>query len=242
MKMADLDALTLTVLLLGRPQCGKSATGNTLLGSHEFESRLSLGPVTQGCQLCCRTFHSFMRRQGRETALRLRVLDTPAYPNSLLSRQEVKQAVRDALRLKLRDGVHVLLLVVRADVPLCEEDCQFLQLAEDLFGSDWKNHGLLLITHRDALQKAGVQEEEHLKQASGTLRTLLDSVESRHHFVDNSMGWLQEERRPILEKLAKLSGQNKHRELPFKFLVSLNPDTAIACGQNQEFVVPEKGT
>ncbi|KAJ8269629.1 hypothetical protein COCON_G00122360 [Conger conger] len=221
----DAEVLRLNVLLLGRPQSGKSATGNTLLGSWEFPSRFSPGAVTQECQLCCRMFPGFMRRQGSEVALRLQVLDTPAYPHCLLSLEKVKEEISGSVERVLHPGPHVVALVLRADVPFCEEDCELIQLAEneddgalhvDLLGPAWRSHTLLVLSRSDSLDRAGVSGEEYLRQASGAFQTLLQSLEHRHHFVDNSTAWLHTEGRPLLEKLFSIARHNKYKALQLR--------------------------
>ncbi|XP_036407753.1 GTPase IMAP family member GIMD1-like [Megalops cyprinoides] len=208
--------LCLNVLLLGRPQAGKSATGNTLLGSYEFQSRLSPGAVTRECRLCWKNFPGFLRRQGVETALRLQVLDTPAYPNCLLSSERVKQDVATAAEKVFPEGVHMLVLVTRADVPICEDDHQLVHLAEELLGPGWRSHTLLVLSHSDRVSGARLKGEEYLRLASGAFQALLESVDHRYHFVDNSVAWPQAEGRPLLEKLLRISSQNKYSRLQIK--------------------------
>ncbi|KAG7461767.1 hypothetical protein MATL_G00194640 [Megalops atlanticus] len=216
MDQTEQGLLCLNVLLLGRPQAGKSATGNTLLGSYEFQSRLSPGAVTRECRLCWKTFPGFLRRQGVETTLRLRVLDTPAYPNCLLSSERVKQDVATAAEKVFPEGVHAVVLVTRADVPFCQDDCQLVHLAEELLGPAWRSHTLLVLSHSDSVSRAGVRSEEYLGLASGAFQALLESVDHRYHFVDNSAAWPQTEGRPLLEKLLRISSQSKYSRLQIK--------------------------
>ncbi|CAM5107167.1 unnamed protein product, partial [Eretmochelys imbricata] len=122
--MSDTDEMTINLLLVGRTQSGKSAAGNSLLGSSDFDSHLSPSSVTTCCSLGCSCrISGFTRRNGYELALRVHVMDTPGYPHSSLSKEEVRQAVRAALAQHFgEEGLHLALLVLRADLPLCEEE------------------------------------------------------------------------------------------------------------------------
>ncbi|KAJ7396933.1 hypothetical protein BTVI_140405 [Pitangus sulphuratus] len=73
-----------------------------------------------------------MRRNGCELALRVRVLDTPGYPHSALSKEQVRDIVGSALAHHFgEEGLHLALLVLRADLPLCPDESddavQFIQ-------------------------------------------------------------------------------------------------------------------
>ncbi|XP_017927919.2 GTPase IMAP family member GIMD1 isoform X2 [Manacus vitellinus] len=87
--MADTNEMTINLVVLGKTQTGKSASGNSLLGSSDFESRRSPSSVTTCCSLgrSCRIL-GIMRRNGCKLALHVRVLDTPSYPHSALSKEQ----------------------------------------------------------------------------------------------------------------------------------------------------------
>ncbi|XP_054680764.1 GTPase IMAP family member GIMD1 isoform X2 [Grus americana] len=87
--MAGSNEMTINLVILGGTQTGKSAAGNSLLGSSDFESHLSPSSVTTSCSLgrSCR-ISRIIRRNGCELALRVRVLDTPSYPHSDLSKEQ----------------------------------------------------------------------------------------------------------------------------------------------------------
>lgn len=121
---SDDSKITINLLLLGRTQSGKSAAGNTLLGSIDFASHLSPCSVTTSCHLG-RSCHisGLIRRLGQELAVQVRVLDTPGYPHSNLNELQVQKAVHSALVQHFGEkGLHLAFLVLRADVPLCKEE------------------------------------------------------------------------------------------------------------------------
>ncbi|XP_048364703.1 GTPase IMAP family member GIMD1 [Sphaerodactylus townsendi] len=135
--MSNESKMNINLLLLGRTQSGKSASGNTLLGSIDFASYLSPCSVTTSCRLgnSCH-ISGLARRNGSKLEVQMHVLDTPGYPHSSLSKEQVCQEVKSALAQHFGEkGLHLALLVLRADVPLCEEedDCT-TQLVQELLG------------------------------------------------------------------------------------------------------------
>lgn len=122
--MSDDNKITINLVLLGRTQSGKSAAGNTLLGSTDFNSCLSPSSVTTCCTLgrSC-PISGFARRRGHEVVVQVQVLDTPGYPHSCLRKEQVQQEIKSALVHHFGEkGLDLVLLVLRADVPLCEEE------------------------------------------------------------------------------------------------------------------------
>lgn len=154
--MTDTNQMIINLAVFGRTQSGKSSAGNILLGSDDFYSSLSPGSVTTECSLgrSCH-LHSFMRRGGQEITLQIQVLDTPGYPHSKLSMKHVKQEVKKALAHHFgQEGLHLALLVLRADVPFFEQEAsnpvQLIQVIQRC------NHtGTIFPTWGRSLQRQG---------------------------------------------------------------------------------------
>uniref|UniRef100_A0A4X2K3G5 GTPase IMAP family member GIMD1 n=2 Tax=Vombatus ursinus TaxID=29139 RepID=A0A4X2K3G5_VOMUR len=209
--MSDSVKMIINLALFGGTQSGKSSAGNSLLGSMDFPSRLAPCSVTKDCSLgrSCQITH-FMRRGGKEMTLQIQVLDTPGYPHSSMSQEQVKQEVKEALERHFgQDGLHLALLVLRADVPLCGEgECSAIQLMQELLGPAWKNFTAILFTHAEKLEEAGLREEEYLHTASHPLLTLLDSVQQRYIFQYNQKIPLKEQRILTLQRIIEFVKEN----------------------------------
>ncbi|NXS99640.1 GIMD1 GTPase, partial [Jacana jacana] len=214
--MTDSKEMTINLVVLGRTQTGKSAAGNSLLGSSDFESRRSPSSVTTRCSLgrSCR-MSGIMRRNGCELSLCVRVLDTPSYAHSGLTKGEARDAVRSALTQHFgEEGLHLALLVLRADLPLCpDESHHTTQFLQELLGPTWKDFTAVLLTHAD---KGGFSEEEYLRNASSTLLSLLSSVQHKYIFLDNQKSIIKEERATVLRKLLDFIRQNNYQVLLLK--------------------------
>ncbi|XP_006027628.1 GTPase IMAP family member GIMD1 [Alligator sinensis] len=212
--MLDDNDITINLLLLGRTQSGKSALGNSLLGSSDFDSHLSPSSVTTSCSFgrSCR-ITGITRRNGCELSLRVHVLDTPGYSHSSLSKEQVVQTVKTALDQHFRDkGLHLALLVLRADLPLCkDENDHTIQMLQELLGPTWKNFTAVFLTHTDKVEEAGFSEEEYLHAASDTLLTLLSSVQHKYIFVENKAHTLKQKRVTILRKIMDFIRQNSYQ-------------------------------
>ncbi|KAM9330483.1 GTPase IMAP family member GIMD1 [Gastrophryne carolinensis] len=213
------NEITINLLLLGKTKSGKSSLGNSLLGSYEFESKIFPHSVTKECRLCTMRIPNFARRMGRELGLRLQVLDTPGIPHSSLSQEEVKGRLRKALLKHFSQGLHMALLVLRADIPHCQEDNQHtVKLAEDILGPDWKNFTAVVFTHGEVLREAKMTEEEFLSLASPNLSSLLETIHGRYILRDSTDKTRQEERSILVNSILHFVRQNSYQTVPLKHL------------------------
>ncbi|XP_007434959.2 GTPase IMAP family member GIMD1 [Python bivittatus] len=217
--MSDISKMTINLLLLGRTQSGKSAAGNTLLGSTDFASCLSPCSVTTSCRLGCScNMSDFGRRQGRALTVQVRVLDTPGYPHSSLSKEQIQREVKDALAQHFGEkGLHLALLVLRADVVLCEEEeASTIQWIQELLGPNWKTYTVILFTHADQIEESPFTIEKYLLSASDTLRKVMQSVQQKCIFIDNHARILKHENLKALRKIMEVLKQNNYQTLQVK--------------------------
>ncbi|XP_063165722.1 GTPase IMAP family member GIMD1 [Candoia aspera] len=216
--MSDISKMTINLLLLGRTQSGKSAAGNTLLGSTDFASCFSPCSVTASCHLghSC-NISDLGRRQGRALTVQVRVLDTPGYPHSSLSKQQIQREVKDALAQHFGEkGLHLALLVLRADVVVCEEEASTIQLIQELLGPNWKAYTAVLFTHADQIEKSPFTIEKYLHSASDTLHKVMQSVQQKCIFIDNHARILKHENLKALRKIMEFLKQNDYQTLQVK--------------------------
>ncbi|XP_028364132.1 GTPase IMAP family member GIMD1 [Phyllostomus discolor] len=217
--MTDSNKVVINLALFGLTQSGKSSAGNVLLGSNDFQSTFAPCSVTKNCHLG-RSCHlrSFMRRGGQEITLQVQVLDTPGYPHSKLSKNHVKQEVKEALKQHFgKEGLHLALLVQRADMPLCEQEASSpVQMIQELLGHAWKNYTAILFTHAEKIEAAGFSEDEYLHEASDALLTLLNSIQHRYIFQYKKGNSLNEQRINVLERIMEFIKENCYQVLTFK--------------------------
>ncbi|XP_038587355.1 GTPase IMAP family member GIMD1-like [Micropterus salmoides] len=203
------NVLALNVLLLGDRQSGRSSVGNALIGGEEFQTGLCISglSVTKDSSPQPK-FPEVFQKAGAESDLMLRVIDTPP----LLPRPQ------DVHKL-CPEGVHVLVLVVRADLPHGTKHLE--DHMETLFGPEWRRHALLVLTHADHLKEAGLRAPVFLTQTSDWLRALAEDVEGGVSFLDNTCDWPSIRGRPLRDRLLGLSARNHHRALTVRTEVSL---------------------
>ncbi|KAL7863991.1 hypothetical protein AOLI_G00154110 [Acnodon oligacanthus] len=182
----------LRVVILGKCGAGKSASGNTLLGSSHFSCKNSPSQATQHCEAQTVTLGS---RQ-------VMVVDTPGLAATMFTDTATEKLLQ-CLQLSA-PGPHVFLLVI----PLgrfTQEDSDIVERVVEVFGNSFYMFSIILFTFKDSYED--LSAEEYVSGAGGDLQRLVRKCGSRYHAFNNSSGE-EDQVGQLLVKIDKLVAAN----------------------------------
>ncbi|KAI0494331.1 hypothetical protein KFK09_024465 [Dendrobium nobile] len=212
---------TINIVIVGKVGRGKSATGNSIIGSKVFETKRGY---------CSRvTCSSDLKRIICNDGHIINVIDTPGF-DSFTSFELIREEIIKGINLA-KDGIHVVLMVFSLRYCFLIEEESAIECMKSLFGDKIVDYMILVLTNGDFLESMQKSLKDFISLFPEPLRNIIQLFKNRVIVFDNTtkdMIKREEQVNELLSLIESVIVDNGEKPYSYKIFAELKMHTMEA--------------